>query len=60
MENILGALAMLIEQHRGNFGSRESPKAQRSVVDKIGKFDGKNITNFPRTQCFPLAYFSTR
>lgn len=60
MKNILGALAMLMEQDRGNFGSREATKALRSVVDKIGRFDGENITNFLRTRCFPLAYFSTQ
>ena len=47
MESLLGALAMLMEQQRrqpaGGYGST---KALKGVVEKIGRFDGKNITNF--------------
>ena len=47
MENLLGALATLMEQQRrqtaGGYGSR---KALKGVVEKIGRFDGKNVTNF--------------
>ena len=47
MENLLGALATLMEQQRrqpaGGYGST---KALKGVVDKIGRFDGKNVTNF--------------
>lgn len=39
---------MLIEQHRGNYGDHEVSKALKGVVDKIGRFDGKNITNFQK------------
>lgn len=47
MESFLGALASMMEQQRtqpaGGYGST---KALKGVVDKIGRFDGKNITNF--------------
>ena len=47
MENLLGALATLMEQQKkqpaGGYGSM---KALKGVVDKIGRFDGKNVTNF--------------
>ena len=47
MENLLGALATLMEQQRRQpargYGST---KALKGVVDKIGRFDGKNVTNF--------------
>ena len=47
MENLLGALATLMEQQRrqpaGGYGST---KALKGVVDKIGRFNGKNVTNF--------------
>ena len=46
MESLLGALAMLMEQQRsqpaGGYGSTKA----LGVVDKIGRFDGKNVTNF--------------
>jgi hypothetical protein len=48
MENILGALALYMEHHRANSGGHEATKALKGVVDKIGRFDGKNITNFLR------------
>ena len=47
MENLLGALATLMEHQRiqpaGGYGSM---KALKGIVDKIGRFDGKNVTNF--------------
>ena len=47
MENLLGALPTLMEQQRrqpaGGYGST---KALKGIVDKIGRFDGKNVTNF--------------
>ena len=47
MEKLLGALATLMEQQRrqpaGGYGST---KALKGIVDKIGRFDGKNVTNF--------------
>ena len=47
MENLLGALAMLMEQQRRQpAGGYESTKALKRVVNKIGRFDGKNVTNF--------------
>ena len=47
MENLLGALATLMEQQRrqptGGYGST---KALKGVVNNIGRFDDKNVTNF--------------
>ena len=47
MERLLGALVTLMEQQRRqparDYGST---KALKGVVDKIGRFDGKNVTNF--------------
>ena len=47
MESLLGALATLMEQQRrqpaGGYGST---KALKGIVDKIGMFNGKNVTNF--------------
>ena len=47
MENLLGALVTLMEQQRrqsgGGYGST---KALKGVVDKIGRFNGKNVINF--------------
>lgn len=48
MENLFGALALFMEHHRTNTGGHEATKALKGVVDKIGRFDGKNITNFLR------------
>ena len=45
-ENILGALAMFMDHHRAIIGGHDSTKALKGVIDKTGKFDGKNITNF--------------
>ena len=47
MESLLGALATLMEQQRRQpIGGYGSTKALKGVVDKIGRFDGKNVTNF--------------
>ena len=47
MESLLGALATLMEQQRREpVGGYGSTKALKGVVDKIGRFDGKNVTNF--------------
>lgn len=47
MENFFGALASLMEQQRAQpVGGYGSTKALKGVVDKIGRFDGKNVTNF--------------
>ena len=47
MENLLGALGTLMEQQRRQptrgYGST---KALKGVADKIGRFDGKNVTSF--------------
>ena len=47
MESLLGALATLMELQRRQPGrGYGSTKALKGVVDKIGRFDGKNVTNF--------------
>ena len=49
MERLLGALAMLMEQQRAQpIGGQSSTKALKGIVDKIGRFDGKDITSFLR------------
>ena len=48
MEDVLGALAMFMEQNRRNSGSHEATKALKGVVDKVGRFEGKNISSFLR------------
>lgn len=49
MENILGALALFMEQQRATQGGQGATKALKAVVSKIGRFDGKNISKFLRT-----------
>lgn len=49
MEDILGALAMFMEQHRANQGGQGATKALKAVVSKIGRFNGKNVSMFLRT-----------
>ena len=55
MENLLGALATLMEQQRrqaaGGYGFT---KALKGVVDKIERFDGKNVTNFLKVYLFEI------
>ena len=46
MEDVLGTLAMFMEQNRRSYGSHEATKALKDVVDKVGRFEGKNITSF--------------
>lgn len=46
LEGLLGALTMLMEQQRANTGGQGATKALKGVVDKIGRFDGKDITKF--------------
>ena len=48
MEDILGALALFMEQHRANQGGQGATKALKSVVSNVGRFDGKNISKFLR------------
>ena len=39
---------MFMEQNRRNSGSHEATKALKSIVDKVGRFEGKNISSFLR------------
>jgi len=50
MKNILGTLTMLIKQYRTYFGSQRATKSLNGIVDKIGRFDRKNIINFLRVK----------
>jgi Protein of unknown function (DUF4100) len=49
MEDVLGALALFMEQHRANQGGQGATKALKAVVSQTGRFSGKNISNFLRT-----------
>lgn len=49
MEDVLGALALFMEQHRANQGGQGATKALKAVVTQIGRFSGKNISKFLRT-----------
>jgi hypothetical protein len=43
MEDVLGALAMFMEQNRINYGSHEATKALKGVVDKVEDSKGKTF-----------------
>ena len=49
MKDILGTLALFMEQHRANQGGQGATKALKAVVSKIGGFSGKNISEFLQT-----------
>lgn len=49
MEDVLGALALFMQQHRANQGGQGATKALKAVVAQIGRFSGKNISKFLRT-----------
>ena len=49
MEDVLGALALFMEQHRANQGGQGATKALKAVVSKTGRFNGKNVSMFLRT-----------
>ena len=48
MDNILGTLALFMEQHQANQGRQGTTKALKTVVANIGRFDSKNISKFLR------------
>ena len=48
IENILGTLGMFMEQNRRNSSGHEAMKALKGVLDKVGRFKGKNIPSFLR------------
>ena len=48
MEDVLGALALFMEQHRANQGGQGATKALKAVVSQVGRFSGKNISKFLR------------
>ncbi len=48
VQDLLGALAVYMEEHNANQGGHGSTKALKAVVTKIGRFDGKNISKFLR------------
>ena len=49
VEDVLGALALFMEQHRANQGGQGATKALKAVVSQTGRFSGKNISKFLRT-----------
>lgn len=48
VQDLLGALALFMEEHNANQGGYGSTKALKAVVTKTGRFDGKNISKFLR------------
>ena len=48
MESLIGTLTIFMQQQTSSASSQEATKALKGVVDKIGRFDGKNITMFLR------------
>ena len=48
IESLIGAFTSFIEQHRTSSSGQGTTKALKGVVDKIGRFDGKDITKFLR------------
>ena len=46
MEGVLGALVMFMEQQRASTSGQGATRALKGVVDKVGRFDGKDITRF--------------
>ena len=48
IESLIGALTSFMEQQRTSSSGQGATKALKGVVDKIGRFDGKNITKFLR------------
>ena len=48
MENLIGILTTFMQQQRSNASSQKATKALKGIVDKIGRFNGKDITRFLR------------
>ena len=48
IESLIGALTSFMEQQRSSSSGQGATKALKGVVDKIGRFDGKNIIKFLR------------
>ena len=46
MEGVLGALVMFMEQQRASTSGQGATRALKGVVDKVSRFDGKDITRF--------------
>src|SRR5450759_1073487 len=46
MNDLIGALTMFMQQQRTSSSGQGATKALKEVVDKIGRFDGKDITRF--------------
>lgn len=46
MDDLIGALTMFMQQQRTSNSGQGATKALKGVVDKIGRFDGKDITRF--------------
>jgi hypothetical protein len=46
MDDLIGALTMFMQQQRTSTTNQGAIKALKGVVDKIGRFDGNDITRF--------------
>ena len=54
MESSIDALTTFMQQQRTNARGQEATKALKGVVDKIGRFDGKDITGFLRAYVYKM------
>ena len=48
IESFIGALTTFMQQQRSSASGQGATKSLKGVVDKIGRFDGKDITKFLR------------
>jgi hypothetical protein len=46
MDELIGALTMFMQQQRTSTSGQGATKALKGIIDKIGRFDGKDITRF--------------
>jgi hypothetical protein len=46
MNDLIEALTMFMQQQRTSTTGQRATKALKGVIDKIGRFDGKDITRF--------------
>ena len=47
-------MVLLIEQQRANLSGQRATKTLKRVVDKVGRFDKKNITKVLRTYTYKM------
>ena len=57
VESLIGVLTSFMEQQRSSSSGQGVTKALKGVVDKIGRFDGKNITKFLRAYVYEMEVY---